>query len=605
MNFNDIILKISFIHLFLFTQFIHAERKKFIINLLDDSKIILDSKSLNLHFTPTDDFNELPSFNFKLDDILELKLSLNKPKDNISSFQNAINNLRHPNFKTRENAASHIIRLGNGFQNIIKKTINNSFDPEVRWRLREALKKLPVQTNSGFDQLRTLKGKYSGHINDFKIESTFLGQKIILHRSEIKSIHRLNPSDRPSVFYGKKESTRPITDILIDFEDSLQDEGLKEGNRINDKYINYGIRLGTKSSYLTVSNITIPGVSGKYSATNFNPIYEGEIRGSFTEINSPNPSGVHYLGLSLGLIKPESVVISIYDNKMNEITSAKTKSLNSESINFVSYIPISHFKIQPISNISPTVVISDLWFTKPKKRYPETIDGVPIIIMKSGDQIKCKQLKFTSSLKGDDSYVIISPNANFSKELKIRNDSIKSFIFSTESKIKDMDSKKYFWALLEDGTKLIMQLTDKSEPISKLNNLPINKLSLSAIWSANGKIMNPQDNFKLKRNEAAIFIRKDPIYINDFLINQDSISGKRNDGTKITYQFSRVPTIWIKEPQKKIEKVTTINLKDGQKIECSKESLHKIHSLNEFGVKIKFGDNYINLQNESIQSIEY
>lgn len=605
MNFKDLILKIIFIHLFIFTQCIQAESNKIITNLLDGSKIILDPQSLNLHFTPTEDFNELPSLQFKLDDILELKLSLKKPKDIISNFQNAINNLRHPNFKTRENAASDIMRFGNGFQNIIKKTINNSFDPEVRWRLREVLKKLPAQTNSGFDQLRTLKGKYSGYINDFKIESKFLGQKIIVHRSEIKSIHRLNPSVKSSVFYGKNESKQPITDILIDFEEVLQDESLKEGNRINEKYINYGLSLGTKNSYLTVSNITIPGVSGKYSATNFNPIYEGEIRGSFTQINSLNPSGVHYLGLRLGLIKPESVIVSIYDNNMNEITKAKTKSLNSELINFVSYIPISHFRIQPNSNISATVAISDLWFTNPKKRYPESSDGMPIIVMKSGDQIKCKQLKFASSLNGNDANVIVSPKTNFSKELKIRNDLIKSFIFSTESKLRNIDSKKNFWALLEDGTKLIMQLNDNSEPISKFNNLPINKLSLSAIWSANGKMINPPVSLNFKRNEAAIFIRKDPIYLNEFLINQNSISGKRNDGTKITYQFSRVPTIWIKEPQKKIGRVTTINLKDGQKIECGKECLHKIHSLNELGVKIKFGDKYINLQNESIQSIEY
>jgi len=90
MNFKDLILKIIFIHLFIFTQCIHAESNKIITNLLDGSKIILDPQSLNLHFTPTEDFNELPSLQFKLDDILELKLSLKNPKDIISNFQNAI-----------------------------------------------------------------------------------------------------------------------------------------------------------------------------------------------------------------------------------------------------------------------------------------------------------------------------------------------------------------------------------------------------------------------------------------------------------------------------------------------------------------------------------
>ena len=90
-----------------------------------------------------------------------------------------------------------------------------------------------------------------------------------------------------------------------------------------------------------------------------------------------------------------------------------------------------------------------------------------------------------------------------------------------------------------------------------------------------------------------------------FSINQDSVSGYRNDGTKIIYQFSRVPTIWINELKDKDEKITTINLKDGQIIKSGRECLHEIQSLNENGVKIKFEKNYLNIPKELIQSIEF
>ena len=150
-----------------------------------------------------------------------------------------------------------------------------------------------------------------------------------------------------------------------------------------------------------------------------------------------------------------------------------------------------------------------------------------------------------------------------------------------------------------------MRQSNENEPISKLNSLPINKLSISAIWSSREKMVAAPINLGLKKSQAAIFIRKDPIYLNNFSINQESVSGNRNDGTKIIYQFSRVPTIWINELQDKDEKITTINLKDGQIIKSGRECLHEIQSLNENGVKIKFEKNYLNIPKELIQSIEF
>ena len=116
---------------------------------------------------------------------------------------------------------------------------------------------------------------------------------------------------------------------------------------------------------------------------------------------------------------------------------------------------------------------------------------------------------------------------------------------------------------------------------------------------------SPLLDLNFNKSQAAIFIRKDPIYLNDFSINQDSVSGYRNDGTKITYQFSRVPTIWIKELQNKVEQITTINLKDGQQIKCGRGCLHQIQSLNEHRAKIKFEEHFLNIPKELIQSIEF
>ena len=605
MFYNLFKIQYLFIFLFLTTHYLSAENKKIAIKLLDDSIIKIDPPNLNLHFTPTKGFEKLPPFDITFNDIFELKLSSNPPEDFLLKFKNSINNLRHQNFKTRENAASVILNLGDGFQNIIKKTINDSLDPEVRWRLREIVKILPPQINSGFDILRSPEGQFSGYSSHFVVKGKYLGELIYLNRNDIKSIESDQYPVEVKVFHGLNKTNQPIPDIHIDFEESLQGEILKEGYNINDSYNKYGLALSTRNSYLTVTNIDIPGVSGNYSATNFKPIYEGEIRGNFIQNNSYNPSGINYLGLRLGLIKPGSTIVKIYDSDMNQLAQTTTKSLNNELINFISPIPISHFSIQPIKSISPTVAISDIWFTKPKEKHPVIKNGEPMIVMKNGDRIKCKQIEFIPHLTEDEPDIIISPRTNFSKKLKIKNYLIKSFVFSTKANANNIISKKVFWVLLEDGTRLLMQQTNENEPTSSLNSLPISKLSVSAIWSSREKIVTASTNLNLNKSQAAIFIRKDPIYLNDFSINQDSVSGYRNDGTKITYQFSRVPTIWIKELKNKFEQKTTINLKDGQKIKCGRGCLHQIQSLNEHRAKIKFEEHFLNIPKELIQSIEF
>ena len=56
------------------------------------------------------------------------------------------------------------MKIGNGYQENIRRIIPDSLDPEVRWRLRETLNKLPPQNEHALDRVRTTDGTKIGYI---------------------------------------------------------------------------------------------------------------------------------------------------------------------------------------------------------------------------------------------------------------------------------------------------------------------------------------------------------------------------------------------------------------------------------------------------------
>ena len=128
----------------------------------------------------------------------------------------------------------------------------------------------------------------------------------------IASISTLSGKYRIFEFeYNKLINNLPLYDVKIDFENSFNDKTLTEGRSINNAFEDLGVILNAEPSFLTISSVLIPEVSGKYSATNSNPLYEGTINGRFIDSKSKRKLGVNKLAFSLGLIN-QIVLTSLY-----------------------------------------------------------------------------------------------------------------------------------------------------------------------------------------------------------------------------------------------------------------------------------------------------
>ena len=98
------------------------------------------------------------------------------------------------------------------------------------------------------------------------------------------------------------------------------------------------------------------------------------------------------------------------------------------------------------------------------------------------------------------------------------------------------------------------------------------------------KIKGQNDELTIPNNGAAILIRKDPVYVENYIINNDKFEGTRNDSSKIRYIFSRMPSIWFNSKSHPHIAGLSLTLVDGQKIHCSQESLFSIEKITEHNV---------------------
>ena len=403
----------------------------------DGSKITIGTYSFNADFIEVDGLSEKTPIDLANDKLIEIKLAALEPQKKLSEFRSSIKELKNPNFKIRENGASKLLKIGNGYQENIRRIIPDSLDPEVRWRLRETLNKLPPQNENALDRVRTTAGTKIGYINNLLLSTEYLDQPINISRNEIDRINFkfTKPNDEsPDVTHEYNPSSLPIHDIHIDFENSLNGRVLNEGQPINDAYRNLGIAFDSTPSYLTITSVVIPGTDGKYSATNNKPLYEGAINGSFIDPITKNKLSVNYIAFNLGLIKPDGVEVSLLDDQNNEISCAVTTAESSQIISFSSKLPIQRFKISPISEVNATLAIADIWFSKPKHKFPLLNKRQKQIELKNGDIIICNDLNITNNLFDLGSKTKLCPNSNFSGEINIPNKDLRSIVLSSSHK---------------------------------------------------------------------------------------------------------------------------------------------------------------------------
>lgn len=563
------------------------------VTMRDGSKITIGTYSFNADFIEVDGLSEKTPIDLANDKLIEIKLAALEPQKKLSEFRSSIKELKNPNFKIRENGASKLLKIGNGYQENIRRIIPDSLDPEVRWRLRETLNKLPPQNEHALDRVRTSAGTKIGYINNLLLSTEYLDQPINISRDEIDRINFkfTKPNDEsPDVTHEYNPSSLPIHDIHIDFENSLNGRVLNEGQPINDAYRNLGIAFDSTPSYLTITSVVIPGTDGKYSATNNKPLYEGAINGSFIDPITKNKLSVNYIAFNLGLIKPDGVKVSLLDDQNNEISCAVTTAESSQIISFTSKLPIHRFKISPISEVNATLAIADIWFSKPKHKFPLLNKRQKQIELKNGDIIICNDLNITNNLFDLGSKTKLCPNSNFSGEINIPNKDLRSIVLSSSHKENILPNNNFIWCLLNDGSNLKLDYAQNKKPINELTNEMIDALPICSIWASNKKLYYPPA-INYPKNKIGLYIRKDPIFLNNYSYENNYFIASKDDGTRIKYNYSRIPTIWISDVSKNIKLKAVFELLDGQRVVTGTDSYFKLLSFTEDQVIIESANN--------------
>ena len=562
------------------------------IILSDGSKITLATYSIVGNFVESDGLNEFPLVNLNEENPLELKFAKKQPKDILLSFKSLIDDLKNPNFKIREKASSKLSLLGNGFQQIIKTFIKHSLDPEIRWRLREILISLPSQNEHSLDRILTSEGIKTGYVTNFILRSNYLDKTITLSREQIDSIN-FNPVRKnieSSEFeYNKLINNLPLYDVKIDFENSLNDKTLTEGRSINNAFEDLGVILNAEQSFLTISSVLIPEVSGKYSATNSNPLYEGTINGRFIDSKSKRKLGVNKLAFSLGLIKPNSINITLYDFDNNELASYINSKKGPSVVSFRSKQPISYFRITPIEKTSPSVAITDFWFSKPKEEHITPNNKHKLITLANGDKIHCKSIKISNEILERKKQTILVPYTGFSDTFNVNNSKINSIVLSNNENKISKNNGTYIWCLLSNGSKLKLNISKEQKPENELTNTKVDLLPVAAIWPSERELYVPP-SINFKNSDIALYIRKDPVFLSRFSFENTYFIGTKDNESRIKYNYSRVPTVWIKNPPSNNQSIMTIELMDGQIFSLSRDGVYQFLSIDENQITFKFNE---------------
>jgi len=89
----------------------------------------------------------------------------------------------------------------------------------------------------------------------------------------------------------------------------------------------------------------------------------------------------------------------------------------------------------------------------------------------------------------------------------------------------------------------------------------------------------PSINFK--NSDIALYIRKDPVFLNRFSFENTYFIGTKENESRIKYNYSRVPTVWIKNPPSNNQSIMTIELMDGQILSLSRDGVYQFLSIDE------------------------
>ena len=101
-----------------------------------------------------------------------------------------------------------------------------------------------------------------------------------------------------------------------------------------------------------------------------------------------------------------------------------------------------------------------------------------------------------------------------------------------------------------------------------------------------------------------VVISEDPIFLNDYSYESNFFIASRDDGTRIKYNYSRIPTIWISDVSKNIKRKAVFELIDGQRLVTGIDSYFKLLSITEAKVIIESANSKVQIPINLIKKIK-
>ena len=295
------------------------------------------------------------------------------------------------------------------------------------------------------------------------------------------------------------------------------------------------------------------------------------------------------MAFSLGLIKPNSINITLYDFDNNELASYINSKKGPSVVSFRSKQPISYFRITPIEKTSPSVAITDFWFSKPKEEHITPNNKHKLITLANGDKIHCKSIKISNEILERKKQTKLVPYTGFSDTFNINNSKINSIVLSNNENKIPKNNGTYIWCLLSNGSKLKLNISKEKKPENELTNTKVDLLPVAAIWPSEMELYVPP-SINFKNSDIALYIRKDPVFLNRFSFENTYFIGTKDNESRIKYNYSRVPTVWIKNPPSNNQSIMTIELMDGQIFSLSKDGVYQFLSIDENQITFKFNE---------------
>ncbi len=608
-----------------------------------------------------------------LSEISSLELAKSPASKQVADIRRLVTELANDSYTKRHQAEKQLITIGKPFQTIIQQAIDHK-EAEVRYRVLRILKQLEKTPKSNdikaaieFDKLVLSDGSsFEGDVVDWSLTCTWHGNAMSLDRTNIFTIHRVQPSELSPVLLTSDAAS--VTPLIRDTKFFTDDGVLKSGmvqaafqkgpngeELVTDKKIpvdEYFAFLGCLfNCEKQDGRVIISGFRFKQSRSKKNSIgnyylspetgkdvrYKGVLRIDFCLPNQASiPATVEAVGMFLEIVVPKHTMIEAYNSAGHIIGVTQSARKRNSFVGLDSNVPIAYIKVRANEylelgpeegELNRDFAVDDLCYSQPKLAVDINRSSNYVIVTKRGERVLAGSIQLTGST------LFMRDLTSGHDELSIPNDQV-HWIVGPE-KLETALLNKGVYVMTTDGSVVHCNTAMQLE-LSSQSNIKIGESDIVGIWGAAGTARYPQSGDfaqgsvvvvrpinRVATNDAKLYMADasvdialiDAINFEQGLIDNDEIAIKSSAVPKnlgldddemasIDLTEDRQSTIWFKPPVQRKQGTGLLRTYDGQQFVLNGEFGFKLDSVSQDSVSISHGDDTISFPLEKIKALE-